>query len=160
MIDAQGKLPLKPSELLRLAAEDVRKVINNPKLTVNMDDWARSPDSETQACTVCLAGAVMIGTLDATISCGLRPTDFGGDCDALLALDAARCGQWYIFVDKLNDARMEAGIPLLTSRLWREWRIFNDEPTQVYSGLLSAHKQAELACDLDRWAAIWERDRY
>lgn len=84
-----------PSKLIRLALKDLRKVELSTEYKVNMDDWhvPANKYENASACFVCLAGAVMAGTLDADIKSDIVPQDFTGNRDALIALDEFRSGQ-------------------------------------------------------------------
>lgn len=54
-----GKLPGKPSELIRLALADL-KAAEKAKVKINMGRWvATEKKGDKQVCTVCMAGAVM-----------------------------------------------------------------------------------------------------
>lgn len=53
-------LPDKPSELIRVALRDLRRVEDNPNYKVDMMVW-HMPDKNDGICRVCLAGAVMAG---------------------------------------------------------------------------------------------------
>lgn len=54
-----GKLPTKPSALLTIALADLA-ASERAKRTINMGTWC---DRESNKCSVCFAGSVMIGTL-------------------------------------------------------------------------------------------------
>lgn len=53
-------LPDKPSELIRVALRDLRRVEDNPNYKIDMMVW-HCPDGNDGVCRVCLAGAVMAG---------------------------------------------------------------------------------------------------
>jgi hypothetical protein len=87
-------LPNKPSELLRLALADLRKVERDERYEVDMWAW-HAPDESDNRCHVCLAGAVIAGTLGARPDQDLMPGGRGLDRETglrLEALDALRCG--------------------------------------------------------------------
>lgn len=91
-----GKLPGRPSELIRLALKDLAAVERSKKYVVNMGDWHTpvygcmgTPDK----CAVCLAGAVMVKerlATDPTIEAG--PWNYAKEEFALSALNEFRCG--------------------------------------------------------------------
>lgn len=54
------KLPDKPSEVIRIALEDMKLSIKNG-IDICMDSW--SSISEGKVCSVCMGGAVMLNTL-------------------------------------------------------------------------------------------------
>ena len=56
------QLPDRPSELLRLAVNDLEKAERSPKYEIEMGHWHFPLDDDL--CTVCMAGAVMAFTLD------------------------------------------------------------------------------------------------
>jgi hypothetical protein len=90
------KLPDKPSELIRVAINDLIMVEKSPKYTVDMGDWHEpvymgSPDSIR--CNVCLAGSVIACTLQADPSEEMYPSSFDNDTEAKLeALNEFRVG--------------------------------------------------------------------
>jgi len=82
-------LPSLPSDLLELALEDLKKAEKNPNYKIDMGDW-HTPDGD--ACSVCMAGAVIGFTLDAGFE-DMNPYDFPKDIqDKLLAINALRKG--------------------------------------------------------------------
>ena len=85
------KLPNKPSELIHLALEDLEKAERSPKYKINMDDW-HSPISSTR-CEVCLAGAVMAGTMECDIGEFMGPSEFGQSRAKLSSLEYFRLGE-------------------------------------------------------------------
>lgn len=85
-------LPDKPSALLRLALADLRKVEALPEIyTVDMGTYHESWDGR---CNVCLAGAVMAGTLNIPADEDTLPCNLGiVFAPKLHALDALRAGE-------------------------------------------------------------------
>lgn len=87
-------LPEKPSALIRLALDDLRKVERDERYGVYMGEWHVPRDSGT--CEVCLAGAVMAMSLGANIQTYSMPSDFQEQDQAtterLLALNNFRSG--------------------------------------------------------------------
>ena len=104
-------LPDKPSELVRLAIEDVKKVYRDDRYILNMNDWhvleeyetddlilagylkPNGYESEMEKCAVCFGGAVMAMTLDTDQEEYVSPDDFDKDTENKLAsLDLFRRG--------------------------------------------------------------------
>lgn len=96
------RLPDKPSELIRLALADLRKVEAMPKrFAVRMASW-HEPNG---VCRVCLAGAVMAQTLQVDDRYSVRRDGWKFDIDTsekLKSLDEFRSG-W------INDALGRTG---------------------------------------------------
>lgn len=92
-------LPDKPSELILVALQDLEKVEKDPLFNVNMSEWVFY-NSYTHRCHVCLAGAVMMKTLEARgyklprDAASISPSNFGFKeyQSKLLALDSFRLG--------------------------------------------------------------------
>lgn len=85
-------LPDRPSELIRIALADLRKVEADNRYTVSMGSWHTPEDG---VCHVCLAGAVMAGTLGSDPSKLLGPHSGRfeeEDANKLNALDDFRSG--------------------------------------------------------------------
>ena len=85
------KLPDKPSKLLKLALNDLKKVEKDDNYRVDMDNWHNSMEG---ICYVCLAGAVMAKTLKIDKEVNFHP-DLEEDFDIykkLYALDSLRMG--------------------------------------------------------------------
>lgn len=89
-----SSLPDKPSELIRVALADLAKVEADPRYVVDMGMWHEplAPPFDGK-CAVCLAGAVMAGTLGISAERSLRPEDFDDDTNRKLDdLDEMRLG--------------------------------------------------------------------
>lgn len=89
-------LPDKPSELIRLALADLEKAEESRAYSVDMGMW-HGYDEISGKCTVCLAGAVMAGTLGVELNTTAGPGDFwedkrGDDCKKLYWLNDIRIG--------------------------------------------------------------------
>lgn len=110
-------LPNKPSELITIALDDMRKVEANPLYSVYMYDWhlPSKPlrNGEVVPCNVCMAGAVMAGTLGAAITDELTPSHYRympaaafamGTTEKLQALDDLRRGDLLDFIYSLSNA--------------------------------------------------------
>lgn len=99
-------LPDKPSALIRLALDDLRKVERSKRYMVDMGWWhdtgvhLRDPIK----CVVCFAGAVMAGTLSVPIQDNCTPDYFDADVEAkLIALDYFRDGNVWSGVYTILD---------------------------------------------------------
>lgn len=95
-------LPDKPSELIRVALADLRKVEAMPSVyRVDMNDWhVPHPDG---VCEVCLAGAVMAQTFGAPPECRTMPRDCGLEVrEKLDALDSFRSGDVYYGIEEMG----------------------------------------------------------
>jgi hypothetical protein len=83
-------LPDKMSALIRLALADLEKAEKDPYHLIRMHSWH---EYEAGYCHVCLAGAVMAGTLKVPASLTVTPKHFDTDTSRkLLAIDAMRDG--------------------------------------------------------------------
>jgi len=87
------KLPRKPSDLLALALDNLRKVERSKKYKVCMGAWHSPGTYYADPCAVCLAGAVMAKTLGASPEMTLVPHNFSEE-DKLDAIDSFRVGEW------------------------------------------------------------------
>lgn len=102
-------LPDKPSELIRVALEDVRLVEKDDRYIVFMDDWHTTRNREG-ACHVCLAGAVMAKSLKANVWEYTTPKKYPTDVRSkLFALDHFRSGD-------VNLGLMSMGWPQKSTR--------------------------------------------
>lgn len=97
-------LPRVPSQLIRLALADLRKVEADPKYRVSMGHW-HSRCSDT--CYVCLAGSVMAKTLSAP-PVNVPLSAFPNDYQALLALNDFRMGHVDVACMRLGIERPES----------------------------------------------------
>jgi len=113
-------LPDKPSELLRVAIADCRKVFADPLYEFNPYVWV--DQTPHRPCNACIAGAVMIGSLN--IGNKSYYDDLLGDLDPttiqrLCALDDLREGYLGVAI-----ARLGYEIP---SDIQQIWNMPNDE---------------------------------
>ncbi len=92
------KLPKKPSALIRLALDDLRKVERSKKYKVNMNVYHIPFDS---ICNVCLAGAVMAKTLKIPPYSVSSTFNFN-EGDKLRAINWLRCGSVDVAFHILN----------------------------------------------------------
>ena len=85
-------LPKVPSELIRVAIEDIRQTIKDG-IEIDMEYWGSGKNSnDPQSCSVCMAGAVM---LQRGLSKNIAPDDFdflGDNEKQYNFLDNIRCG--------------------------------------------------------------------
>lgn len=96
-----GKLPGKPSELIRLALKDAAKIKDTPGYKLDMNIW-HCVDSFV--CHVCLAGSIMASSLRIDKDRSTYPSDCGRSLPALWAIDNFRLGQIYDAFDHLGLA--------------------------------------------------------
>lgn len=93
------KLPNKPSELIRVALDDLRKVERSPLYRVDMGEY-HTPNGK---CAVCFAGAVMAKSLGTPPSQMAWPETFGAaTAKKLEALNALRTGWVESALDELD----------------------------------------------------------
>lgn len=91
-------LPNKPSELITVALDDLRRCEEDARYAINM--WAtwhapsfQNDGSATDVCYVCMAGAVMAQTLGEDIDTNIFPSSYDtGLQNKLSAIDELRCG--------------------------------------------------------------------
>ena len=79
-LNSVGKI----SQLVGLAIEDVANVKENPAYVFNVGFW--HVPLHTGRCSVCIAGAVMAGTLESDPALAVYPTDFDSDTRDKLSL--------------------------------------------------------------------------
>lgn len=88
-----NRLPDKPSELIRLALADLKKVESDPRYEIAMAVTWHEPQEEERTCLVCLAGAVMAEELGLSPEEDRGPSYFDTDTTLkLLALNSFRLG--------------------------------------------------------------------
>lgn len=128
-------LPDKPSELIRVALDDLAKCEADPdSFTINMGDWLVP---ENGKCSVCLAGAVMAQSINVDRSRALTPYFLGESVrDKLLALNLLRVGDVRI---GLSFMGIDKGCDMPSSRMVARYR---DDPAQFRADML------QLAADL------------
>lgn len=99
------RLPNKLSACIRVALADLRKVEADERYRVDMATW-HTPIGDR--CAVCLAGAVMAGTLGLRHGVSTYPGAFGNDtADRLYALDACREGDVQSAIEYVTDAHFD-----------------------------------------------------
>lgn len=103
-------LPNKPSELLRLALDDLWECREDPRYGINMDVWFES-DPKLAACQVCLAGAVLVkhcGVQRPDVPISYQHYDFPLSlCNKLVAINHLRAGS-------IGHAFFKLGLPVPT----------------------------------------------
>lgn len=100
-------LPFKPSALIRVALQDLRKVEGMPEIyRVNMDVWHREHRTDN-VCEVCLAGSMISQELGAQPNEHRGPEDFAPETMLkLYALNEFRVGNVFdglCYHDKIDD---------------------------------------------------------
>jgi hypothetical protein len=112
-----AQLPNKPSGLIRLALEDLKKCLANPDYEIDMDVWHSPTDEGT--CHVCLAGAVMAQTLRLEPDGDLSPYDLVTKyhmpqevVDKLRAINSLRLGMVEFGLDAMGIDIAESGLAL------------------------------------------------
>lgn len=122
-------LPNKPSELIRVALEDLEKTEADERYIINMAFWHR-PTSDLQKCHVCLAGAVLAQRSGASHYDDLSELRFVSEVRAkLFALDDFREGSLHSGLRKL-DGPCPTSIP--------EHKViapYEDDPAQFKSDM-------------------------
>ena len=94
MIEVTQQVPDRLSQLIRMAIQDGRKVLNQDDLTPEFSVWHEWQSVEKK-CAVCLAGAVIANTLGANPTTNVRPTELPEEWRrALWALDYIRTGDY------------------------------------------------------------------
>lgn len=109
------KLPDLPSELVRVAREDLIKVMTDPAYSVDMCDW-HSWNARRKRCSVCQAGAVMAKSLGVPLTANRYPHEDDVNEFKLRGLDYLRGGnveQFLTYVGRgtryVNVASIEVG---------------------------------------------------
>ncbi len=85
-------LPQYPSELIRIALDDLKKVEKDSRYVVDMRRW-HMPDERRDPCSVCLAGSVIAKTFNEDPRIYLSPSSYDIKLEnKLLALNYFRVG--------------------------------------------------------------------
>lgn len=110
-------LPNKASALITVALDDLQKAEASPDYVIEMGVWhtpgglMRGADSR---CAVCMAGAVMAGTLGASIHKDMGPAHYRCDtertdrhhiAEMLNALDDLRLGELELFINLVHQGK-------------------------------------------------------
>ncbi len=86
------QLPVKFSDVITIARQDLDAISNTPGYTVNFETW--HDPSYGEGCHVCFAGAVMSRTLGAESLEPLTPSNYDAhNYDRLMALNCLREGR-------------------------------------------------------------------
>lgn len=85
------RLPNKPSQLLRLAMNDLEIIEKDPRYEIDMAEYHYRADGFT--CLVCMAGAVMANTMKLDYTKYAHPISFPDETrQKLFAINSLRCG--------------------------------------------------------------------
>lgn len=107
MEETSKKLPDKLSDLIRVAVADMRKVAKNPAYVLDAYTWhepREADDGSLGPCLVCMAGAVMAGTLGSDPEEPLSTGDFEEyESNRLDALDDVRTGHCLEALIRIQD---------------------------------------------------------
>jgi len=96
-------LPDRPSELIRVALDDLEKCEADPRYETHMYSWHDPHDGK---CLVCMAGAVMAKRLGAPPALSLAPYSYDFQtARKLRAIDYGRCGLLDEMLFQLNIER-------------------------------------------------------
>lgn len=129
-------LPKTPSELLAVALTDVQQLnrdIYYPdarffhKRTVNpILEQLNRPQPPAYICRICLAGAAMVGSLDARYDLELTPAEFSMVAEQLYALDFMRQDDWESAFDCLGvPAAMIPAMRRVECKYFSGWEEFD-----------------------------------
>jgi len=139
------KLPKKPSKLLKIAFDDVRKVRKMTKLyKLDMGVFHEGAYSSSDKCEVCVAGAVMALTLKANPRKDMSPHQFEGCSNQLEAIDRFREGSIRMAFELLDDtiADWKAGC------LEEMWSIDMEDPEDNYRAWSLAWRRFIKRCEM------------
>ena len=103
-----AKLPDRPSELIMMALEDLKKAEESKVYDVDMSEWHSTKGRMVSKCSICFAGSVMAFSMGVDIQGNYTPNDFDiVTAGKLIALDEFRVGQVKIgleyFYRDIND---------------------------------------------------------
>jgi len=127
-----GKLPGKPSALIRLALHDLALVERSKKYRVDMGSWHMPWGQFDEKCAVCFAGSVMVKTLKCPIDKFFSAGSFANESAAFQALNHFRsgflCGAFSLLglrdlggpMPKSLPDQMSVGAYETNPRLWRQ----------------------------------------
>lgn len=133
------RLPDRLSDLLELALSDLEKVEWDGRYVVRMSTWHTPFDGK---CYVCLAGAIIAGTLGEEVEASLAPRHFDRDTEKkLLVLDLLRLGIVWKALEDLGLRR--------SGNLPSYWNVtsYEDSPSrfkQDLRGLVVLLREVEL----------------
>lgn len=108
-VELQCDLPDRPSELIRLALADLKRVEEDPRYIVNMSEW-HTPRGRT--CSVCLAGSVLAKTCGAPVEEDFLDIDVSRDtARKLYALDKFRLGHVHLALGYFRTVIISPDVP-------------------------------------------------
>ena len=128
---------LSPSALLLLAITDLARCELDPNYVIQMFTWHSPRSYYSNACSVCLAGAVMAQSLNTPLRERRRPADFDEHtANSLKALDWFRLGYLrygLVVLGHKDEARLE-------SIEDRSITPHDVDPTEFFSDMMSTHR--------------------
>lgn len=161
MSKKKTKLPKTLYKLLALAIDDIKRCIADENVSIDMDDWLFRYDKE---CTVCLAGAVMLKSLDGKNY--FKLTD--SEDRKMDALDSIRQGDIESAVRSLYSHKLDcdelveltdAALQIESVLNLRELREEKTEQDQaLFSGKLNKYEEIALLAYLED--VLIELDKY
>ena len=116
---SDSKLPDRPSKLLKVALKDFEKAEERKDVEIDMSYWAEKTNNREQPYCVCLAGAVMIGTLNKLEEAaeldgaGFDLADFPKEYDKLSALSFFSFGSvpegltYFVGFEKAEEIKLD-----------------------------------------------------
>jgi len=141
-----------PSAVLRIAAADMEATLKNPLLSFDMGEWMKISQDGNE-CAVCMAGAVMVGTLSVKLYEDCTPSSFlsseeGGEIShALNALDDFRLGNIDGFYHYLR--RDNTGVPFSPC-----------PPMEAFTGLITDDEAEKLIAHARHYADLFEAEGF
>lgn len=109
--NAACRLPKKPSALIRLAIEDLKKAEKSKLYTIDMGRYHSGAEYNPGTCSlppciICMAGAVIAFSLGAPPTKSLTPSDFSEEVDtALEAINHLRAGSIGYALEELGTPK-------------------------------------------------------
>lgn len=163
------------SGILRAVAKDVKSIIGNKDIALNMYTWFEpaTEDDADRPCQLCLAGAFMAGTLEAPTKLNglslsanrdeLCPASYGEDiCQLLRGLDALRGGSLHALLnlttnnnfDEIQDIQKE-----LKEAYREKWGSYQISDTTFWEGRIEKAQLPGLVKRIN-WIADWFDKEY
>lgn len=137
------RLPVMPSALLQLAMDDFERAVADPGIRIDMDSWMVR-DEEEGICYVCLAGCVMLQTLNLN-----RENPF-----LILEQDVSRDVSWRMrAIDEFRQGYVKNGVRLLL----RINTLTKKEREKLESSVDELDTIWDVA-DYEPTPSIWKRD--
>ena len=106
-------LPDKPSELIRLAVEDMKTTIAMG-VKINMEMYGSGNRENLQQCSVCFAGAIMLQREDSTIN----PETFMSHFMSYFTENIPLNKDKYKFLDQIRRGNLEEATEILEIKLF------------------------------------------